>query len=309
MRTIWRGTLSFGLVSIPVGLVVAQTRRPMGFRTISRRTGAPVRQRRWDPVLDAPLERADTVPGYEVAPGRYVTVEPEDLRRLREGEPEDAPSGPPAQAPSADEGPRPEPAPEPSTRRAPLPRTIEVTGFVDPAEVDAALVERAYWLAPDRGGERPYALLTRALDVAGRAGLARMRLGTREHLALVRAADGMLALHTLLYPQDLRRDDQEAIAQRVAAVEVREDELDMAVRLVESLTRPFAAGEHIDAARERVAAHLASLAPAAEAAPAPDAPAGDAPPDLLAALRASLEAATGAAGAGTGRGTARERRG
>ena len=81
MRTVWKGTLSFGLVSVPVGLVVAQERQPVRFRRVSRRTGAPVRHRRWDPVEDRELTHEETMPALELGAGRYAAVEPEEIGR------------------------------------------------------------------------------------------------------------------------------------------------------------------------------------------------------------------------------------
>jgi DNA end-binding protein Ku len=329
MRTIWRGTISFGLVSIPVGVVVAQD-QPGGprMRRVARASGAPVRHRRWDPVEDRPLDLDETVAGAEVAPGRFATVEADTLRALRAGplpEPPHVPEGwnaPPegpapavraasapeagevpsswteaeAEAQAADEAapPAADPVADPLLERlAPEPHTVRVERFVRVADVPPELYDRAYWLAPQRSGARPYGLLHRALLGSGRAAVCRVVLRERERLALVRAADDLLVLHVLHWPEDVRTGDRARIAEAVAQTAgASADELEMARRLVQALEADWDPGAHRDAARARLRAHLEARA--AEVAPSPasltaaPAPPGD---DLLAALRASLEAA------------------
>jgi DNA end-binding protein Ku len=294
--------LLFGLIAIPVRLVTAQERRPVGFRTLSRRTGAPIRHRRWDPVLDEEVRAEDVLRGVEVEPGRFATFEPEELERLRAPAPEapPPPRGAPAPAPveepeDLDEPEEPEPAaeaePEPAPAPPPPPRTIELSGFVPLPDVDPVLCERAYWVAPDPIGARPYAILSQALETSARAAVGRLVLARRERLVMVRAQDEMLVLHTLLWPEDVRQADRLTIQGDVRQVQVRDQELTMAIRLVESLSRPFDHEEHRDPARIRLMAAIRERA--GEAVPAPPAAAEEevAPPaDLMAALKASLEA-------------------
>ena len=293
MRTVWKGTLSFGLVSVPVGLVVAQERNPVRFRRVSRRTGAPVRHRRWDPVEDRELTHAETMPALELGAGRFAAIEPEELRELRAGGAAAPP--PPARERDAFE---PEPAeqeqeqePDPVlARRAPEPQTIAVEGFVPLAEVPTELYDKAYWLAPEPAGRRPYRLLLAALEEAGQAAICRFVLREREHLALVRSGGDVMVLQTLHWPEDIRSADRERIAAGVAEAPLEEPELELARRLVGMMERPFAAEEHRDAARARVLAYLATRG---QAAPVPPAEEQAEVPDLIAALKASLAAARG----------------
>jgi DNA end-binding protein Ku len=300
VRAVWRGTLLFGLIAIPVRLVTAQERRPVGFRTLSRRTGAPIRHRRWDPVLDEEVRPEDVLRGVEVEPGRFATFEPEELERLRAPAPEAppppraAPAPAPAEEPEEPEDeqePEPPEEPEPAPAPPPPPRTIELSGFVPLPDVDPVLYERAYWVTPDRVGARPYAILAHALETSARAAVGRLVLARRERLVMVRAQDEMLVLHTLLWPEDVRQADRNTIQADVREVQVREQELAMAVQLVENLSRPFDPEEHRDPARIRLLAAIRERA--GEAVPAPPAAADEevAPPaDLMAALKASLEA-------------------
>jgi DNA end-binding protein Ku len=301
MRTVWKGTLSFGLVSVPVGLVVAQERQPVRFRRVSRRTGAPVRHRRWDPVEDRELTHDETMPALELGEGRFAPLEPEDLRALRAGgpaAPRPAPVEPPERGafePEPELEPEPdaaeEPEPDPiASRPAPEPHTIAVEGFVPLAEVPGELYDKAYWLAPEPMGRRPYRLLLAALEEAGQAAICRFVLREREHLALVRSGGDVMVLQTLHWPEDIRSADRERIAQGVAEAPLEEPELALARQLVGMMERPFAAEEHRDAARARVLAYLATRG---QAAPAPPAEEEHEVPDLIAALKASLAAARG----------------
>lgn len=316
MRTVWKGTLSFGLVSVPVGLVVAQGRPALGLRRVARATGARVRHRRWDPVAERELAQADTVAALELAPGRYARLEPEELRALRAGE------EPPAAAPPADRAPNPvgerppaagaaEPAPAgdeddapeaardaavdeapaPPGRRPPDPGTIAVEGFVPVAEIAPELYDRAYWLAPEPAGRRPYRLLLQALADSGQAAICRVAMRDREHLALVRPGAGLLVLHTLHWPEDVRAADRDRIAAGVAETLLSEGELDLARRLIGHLERGFDPTEHRDDARARIAAYLRRKGAGEGPAPAAAPPAPDPAGELMAALRASLAAA------------------
>jgi DNA end-binding protein Ku len=257
VRAIWKGFVSFGLVTIPVSLGVAQQRHDVSFRTISRKSQVPVKQKRWDPELDIEVGPEDVVKGYEFAKGRYVTVEDEELERFA----------------------------------AQQEKTIEILQFVDLSEVDPVYFERAYWLEPQERAERPYALLIQAMEQTGRAALGRFVLSTKEHLVLLRPHDGALTLETLYHPEDLRISDHREISERVRGVDVREDELAMAEQLVESLTQPFDADRYANKTRIALLDFLQAKAEGEEpvAVEAPREPA--AVVDLMAALKASLAAA------------------
>lgn len=324
MRTVWKGTLSFGLVSVPVGLVAAQGRPTLGLRRVARATGAPVRHRRWDPVAERELGHAETVAALELAPGRFARLEPEELAALRAGRdpsPAAEPPPPPAdaaaedvddgddagaapaaaavapaatfvEAPEAtDRAPQPPAGADEPARRPPEPGTIAVEGFVGVAEIAPELYDRAYWLAPEPAGRRPYRLLLAALADADRAAVCRVAIRDREHLAVVRPGDGLLVLHTLHWPEDVRQADRARIAAGVAETPLSPAELDLASRLIGSLERDFDPAEHRDDARARIAGYLRRKGADATAPPAPEEVAPEPTGDLMAALRASLAAA------------------
>jgi DNA end-binding protein Ku len=263
MRAIWKGFVSFGLVTIPVGVGLAQERSAdVSFRTLSRATGRPVRQKRWDPDRDVEVGPDEVVKGWEFAKGQYVPVEDDELERF-------------------------------AARQE---RTIEILQFVSMTEVDPVYFERAYWLEPQERAERPYALLVSAMERTGRAGIGRFVLSTKEHLVLLRPFEGMLTLETLFYPEDIRIRDQKGIVERVAGVEVKDAELDIAQQLVESLTKPFDPAEYPNETRRALLDFLQAKAEGHEPAEVVEAaPQGAPVVDLMAALKASLAAAGGGA--------------
>ncbi|WP_217914310.1 Ku protein [Miltoncostaea marina] len=264
MRAIWNGFISFGLVTIPVSVGLAQQRNDVSFRTLSRATNQPVKQKRWDPARDAEVGPDDTVKGWEVSKGQYLPVEDEELERFA----------------------------------AQQEKTIRILQFVDIAEVDPVYFEKAYWLEPQERAERPYALLTRAMEESGRAAVGRFVLSTKEHLVLLRAADGMLALQTLYYPEDVRVREQREIRDRLQGVDVSDEELGMAQQLVAGLTKPFAPEEYPNETRAALLDYLQAKAAGQELA-APEQAEQPAPViDLMAALKASLEASGASAGGG-----------
>jgi DNA end-binding protein Ku len=258
MRTIWNGSLSFGLVTIPVGLAVAQQRKDVSFRTLHRECGTPIKQKRWCPVHEREVEADELVKGWEFAKGQYVMVEESDLESVE-------------------------------LKRS---RSIELLRFVPLAEVDPLYFDRAYYLAPasDPVGRRPYALLLRALQETGMAAVGRFVLWGKENLCLVRALEGALVLETLYYAEDIRSAAE--IVEAVEETETQETELGMARQLVESLAGAFDPSEYANAYRSEVRAMLEAKVSGAEIVrpePVPEAPVVD----LMEALRQSIAATQG----------------
>jgi DNA end-binding protein Ku len=257
VRAIWKGFVSFGLVTIPVNVGIAQDRSDPSFRTLVRDTMRPVRQKRWDPDRDVEVAPDETVKGWEYAKGQYVVVEEEDLSAF---------------------APRQE-------------KTVQILQFVELSEVDPIFFEKAYWLEPQERAERPYALLAAALERTGRAALGRFVLSTKEHLVLLRAVDGVLALQTLYYPEDVRTEVREDIRARIGGVEVGGPELEMAEQLVQGMTKGFDPAAYPNETRAAILAMLEARAAGQEPAAPTAAPEAAPVVDLMAALRASLEAA------------------
>jgi DNA end-binding protein Ku len=259
VRAIWNGFISFGLVTIPVSVGLAQQRSDISFRTLSRETLQPVKQKRWDPERDVEVTPDETVKGWEVSKGRYLPVEDAELERF-------------------------------AARQE---KTIQILGFVELSDVDPVYFERAYWLEPQERAERPYALLIRAMEESGRAAIGRFVLSTKEHLVLLRPAGGILTLETLYYPEDVRIRDQREISERLEGVEVSKEELAMAEQLVGGLAREFKPDEYPNETRASLLEFLEAKAAGEEIAE-PEEVREPAPVvDLMAALKASLAAAGG----------------
>ena len=256
MRTIWNGSLSFGLVTIPVGLAVAQQRQDVAFRTLHRECGTPIKQKRWCPLHEREVEADELVKGWEFAKGQYVVVEESDLEAV-------------------------------DLRRS---RSIELLRFVPGADVDPLYFDRAYYLAPapDPVGRRPYALLIRALEQTGMAAVGKFVLWGKENLCLVRPLDGALALETLYYQEDIRSKAE--IVEAIEEIEVKDAELVMATQLVESLAGAFDPSEYRNEYRHELRAMLESKLEGREIVapePLPEAHVID----LMEALKQSIAAA------------------
>ena len=256
MRTIWNGSLSFGLVTIPVGLAVAQQRRDVSFRTLHRECGTPIKQKRWCPVHERDVEADELVKGWEFAKGQYVMIEDGDLESVE-------------------------------LQRT---RSIELLRFVPLAEVDPIYFDRGYYLAPaaDPVGRRPYALLLRALQDTEMAAVGRFVLWGKENLCLVRPLEDSIVLETLYYAEDIRSAAE--ITEAVEEIEVNEPELAMARQLVESLAGSFDPDEYRNTYRDELRAMLEAKVSGEEIVrpePAPEAPVID----LMEALKKSVAAA------------------
>jgi DNA end-binding protein Ku len=205
MRTIWNGSINFGLVNIPIGLAVAQQRKDTAFRTLHRECGTPIKQKRYCPFHERDVEADELVKGWEFAKGQYAFVEESDLEAV-------------------------------ALQRS---QSIDIVQFVPLADVDPVYFDRAYYLAPAEAEaqRRPYVLLLRAMQQAGVAAVGRFVLWGKENLCLIRPLDETLALELLYYAEDIRSRDE--IVELVAQTEVRDPELAMARQLVDSLVGEF----------------------------------------------------------------------
>lgn len=256
MRAIWNGFVSFGLVTIPVSIGNAQQRKDISFRNLARETMRPVKQKRWDPERDVEVTPDEMVKGWEASKGTFVPVEQDELDRFG----------------------------------ATQEKTIRILQFVDLDEVDPVYYDRAYWIAPQERTERPYALLTQALEKAGKAAVGRFVLSTKEHLVLIRAMDGALALQTLYYPEDVRVGEHREISDSLKDIEVADEEMAMAEQLIDGMTREFLPEEYPNETRAALLDFLRAKA-GGEAVEVPEIADEPAPVvDLMAALKASLDA-------------------
>jgi DNA end-binding protein Ku len=263
MRTTWNGSLSFGLVSIPVGLAPATKpaarTSDVSFRMLHRDCGTPIKQKRYCPKHERDLGPDEIVKGWEVAKGQFVVVEDAELEALQQHDDS---------------------------------RAIEITRFVDAAEVDPIFFDRTYFLVPAAApaARRPYVLLLSAMQESGMAALGRFVQQGKEKFCLIRAKGDALALETLFLAADVY--SQAEIGEVVAETEVKENELGLARQVISSLAAEFDASVlESDYRRDLRAMLEAKLA--GEEITAPE-PVAEAPVlDLMEALRRSVEEATG----------------
>jgi len=269
MRTTWNGSLSFGLVSIPVGLAPATKpaarASDVSFRLLHRDCGTPIKQKRYCPVHDRDLGPDEIVKGWEVAKGQFVLVEEADLEALQQHDDS---------------------------------RSIEITRFVDAAQVDPIYFDRTYFLVPQQApaARRPYVLLLNAMRDTGMAALGRFIQQGKEKFVLIRAKDDALVLETLYLAADVY--SQAEIGEAVEEIDVKDAELGLARQVIASLAADFDAAElQSDYRRDLRAMLEAKLAGEELAAPEPVA--AEAPVvDLMEALRRSVEEAKKAKPAG-----------
>jgi DNA end-binding protein Ku len=258
MRSIWKGTISFGLVNIPIALGVATQRSDPKFRTLDAESGQPIRQQMVSSARDdAVVERTETVKGYEVGKGQFVVVTDEELDSVA------------------------------VERR----RTIDIVSFIDIEEVDPVYYDRTYYVAPQEAASKPYTLLLEALKETGKAAVGKIVLSSKEHLVLLRPSGDALAVELLFYPEDVRLSTQEEIEEIVHDTKVAKAELDMAKQLVESLSRSFDPSEFENEHKRDLMALIEKKLAGEEIQVAPEPEQREPVPDLMAALQASLDQA------------------
>lgn len=252
-RSIWKGVISFGMVSIPVKLYTATDSKDISFHFLHDECKGRIKQVRWCPVHDRALSSDELVRGYEYAKDRHVVLTDEDFENL------------------------------------PLPskHTIELSAFVKAEEIDPVYYEKAYYLEPDEPGLKPYALLMKALGTKGLTAIAKIALRNRESLCAIRPMDGTLMLETLFYPDEVRIESQP----KVPDVLVSERELAMAYSLIELLSEEeFQPEKYRDEYRDALMQIIEAKLQGEEIVAAPE-PAATPVVDLMEALKASVEAA------------------
>jgi len=262
-RSMWRGAISFGMVAIPVRLYLATESKSVSFRLLCPNDLTPIKNKRWCTVEDKEVGWNDVVRGYEVGKDEYVVIEDKDLDNL------------------------------------PLNTThsIDIVEFCADQEIEAGVyLKSAYYLEPEPVGTKPYALLRAALEKTGKVAIGKIALRDREHLCRLALHENGLLMNTLHWPDEIRSAAELSIPQDGA--EIRKQELDMAVMLVENLSAHFEPERYSDEYREALLTVVeAKLANTPLERPATPEPAKVT--DLMAALKASVEAAQSSKREGT----------
>lgn len=248
--TVWKGHLTFGLLSLPVKLYSAARGESVSFNQLHKSDHSRVKQVLYCQTEDKPIQRSEIVKGFEYEKDKYVVVDDEEIKKVA-----------------------------PKTAK-----TMEVLEFVKASEVDPIFLESSYYLAPDEAGEKPYALLFEALRQSGCVGVAKIAMHNREHIVILRPGARGILLHTMYYPDEIRQVEEF----RTDTSAVKENELKLAKTLVESLLAPFEPDKYKDEYRENLKAMIQAKVEGKQivetAAPTHKAPVID----ILEALKMSL---------------------
>ncbi|MDP9169084.1 MAG: Ku protein [Acidobacteriota bacterium] len=248
--SIWKGHLTFGLVSFPVRLFTAARSESISFNQLHKEDNSRVKQVIYCQSEDKPIPRSEIVKGYEYEKGKYVVIEDEEIKKVA-----------------------------PKTAKV-----MEIQEFVKSSDVDPVFLESSYYMAPDEGGEKPYALLFEALKQTQYFGVAKIAMHNREHVVILRPGERGMVLHTMYYADEVRRSEEF----RTDAHELKEKEVALAKMLVESLAGEFEPEKYHDAYRDnlrtmieaKIAGHKVVETPETHIAPVID---------IMDALRRSLE--------------------
>ena len=214
-RAIWSGSISFGMVTIPVKLFGATESRDIRFNLLHATCGSKLEQKRWCSTDDVEVPWSETVRGYEFAKGQYVKLTEEDFEQL------------------------------PLSSK----HTIELSAFVEEREIDPVFYEKSYYLEPGERAEKPYALLLKALEEKMLSATASITIRKKEQLCVLRPHQGVIMLETLFYPDEIRQERGVDLGK----AKVSERELEMAFMLIELLKKPFDPSEYRDHYREALA--------------------------------------------------------
>ncbi len=253
-RSIWKGAVSFGLVTIPVKVYGATEEKDISFRQVHRADQGRIRYKRVCETCGEEVPFAEIVKGYEAADGRVAILEPEDFADL----------------PAADG------------------KAVEVVQFVDVDEIDPTYFARTYFLEAEKVGTKPYVLLREALAETRKAAVVKVALRSRETLALIRPVGEVLRMHTMLWPDELRDGSFAVPADEVT---VSDAEVDMARAFIDQLSGEWDPGAFTDGYREALEKVIAAKLDGVELPATEEAPKEAQVVDLVAALRASVEAA------------------
>lgn len=254
MNTMWKGSISFGMVNIPVKMFAATEEKDIRFRMLHREYHVPIKYKKTCERCEGEVSPKDIVKGYEYEPDHFVIVDEEELEHIT-----------------------------PKTRK-----TIEILDFVALQEIDPIYFDKTYYLSPHETGDKAYALLHSAMESTGKIGIAKITIRSKQNLACVRIYGKALVLETLFYPEEVR--GIQAIPGLSDTIAVTEKELTMAQQLIEQLTTSFEPSRYKDEYREQLEQHIHQKMEGGKGHVAVEAPQTKVV-DLMEALKASIEAA------------------
>ncbi len=256
-RAMWSGAISFGLVNVPVKMFSAAKSKDIGFNQLHEKDGSRIQLRRFCAVEEQEVPYGEIVKGYEISPDQYVMISPDELDAL---------------------------APE-------VTRGIEIEEFIDLVDIDPVFYENSYYLTPDKGGTKAYALLRQAMQDAGKVAIGRVVLRSKQYVVALRAAGEALCMSTLYFADEVV--DQGSLDGLPEAVKFDKRELAMAEQLINALSEKFDPEKYHDEYREKVLELIERKASGEEIVLQPRTEAAPKVVDLMAALEASIAAAKG----------------
>ncbi len=252
MRSIWSGAVSFGLVSVPVRMFPATSSKELRFHFLHKKDLTPIAYEKVRRDDREPVDPDDIVRGFEIEKGRYVPLEEEDLDRLD----------------------------------VELTHSIDICDFVSLDEIDPVFFRKAYYLLPDKGTEKPYRLLVRALEETGKVGIAKVVIRNKQHLACLRTFEDALLLETMYYADEVRKP--QSLDGDIGTAKLQKAEVEMATSLVDNLSEPFKPEKYDDQYRKELLELIRAKAEG-QPLPEPQEEEGGEVVDLMAALRESVE--------------------
>lgn len=255
MKTLWKGAVSFGLVNIPVSMYVATENKDIKFRYLHQECMAPLSYKKVCSKCNKEVKAEEIVRGYELQNGNYVIVKEEDLARI----------------------------PQENTK------TIDILDFVKLEQVDPVYFDKSYYLAPSPGGDKAYTLIVEAMRRTGKIAIAKIMIRSKQSLAAIRVKENYLIMETIFYPDEIRSPAE--LGTGIALDKLHDNEIKMAVNLIENLSTDFEPARYEDEYRkalgEMIAAKIAGQDFVIPSTPAP----GDNVVDLMEALKASVKLA------------------
>jgi DNA end-binding protein Ku len=254
MHTLWKGSISFGLVNIPIKLHAATEDRDIKLHNLHRECHTPIKYEKVCPHCEIEVEHEEIVKGYEVTKDKFVILEDEELDELKEVNEEKA---------------------------------VEILNFIEIEEIDPIFYNRSYFISPNGGGEKAYSLLRKALLNSGKIGIAKIIIRSKEQLAVVRVYENTLIMETIHFPDEVRgtRD----VPNVPEEDEVPKEELDTAMLLIDQLTAKFEPDNYYDEYRERLEELIQAKQTGEEVVNARENVPQENVTDLMAALQASID--------------------
>jgi len=250
---VWKGAISFGLLSIPIRMYTAARSERVQLHEIHKKCHTRLRQRLFCPECDRIVDRSEVVKGYEYAEGKYVVVDEEEIKKI---------------------------TPKSS-------RTMEILAFVKESQIDPIYFDASYFALPEKDNEKPYALLLKALEDKDRVGIAKLTMHQREYTVFIRPHNHGLTIHTMYFANEIH--EVEGYGKRDGSITLKSQEIKLAEQLVETLSEDFNPRQYRDTFQENLKALIAAKQagrPAAEEPPAKRAPVID----MMEALKRSLTA-------------------